>query len=606
MKFPKKLFAVLLAVALAAACMPAAFARTECPSAAFSDVDTTQYYHNGVDYMLSKGYMAGMSATTFSPNAKLTRGMILTTLYSMAGKPAATFKGAFSDVKEGAYYAAAVEWGAANKIASGYTDGTFAPNQDITREQLAVFLFSYAKFIGRDVSIGEETNILSYTDALTISEYAIPAIQWACGSGVLSGSGSSLMPKAPATRAQFATMVYSFSLLPSTPVVTEAKVASTTRKGVQIPAYVTLPADYSSAKTYPMVILCHGHGGNHNEGGGFDTITTGLARAGIIAVTLDYPGCGASTEKFTENTMTNMKADTLDVLNYITSSYAVDKSKVGIFGYSIGGRITLELLAEKSYSFAAVEFVAPAEDTTDLKNLFGGAANWATMKATAKEKGYADFTTIYGQKQQLSYQWFTDLEKYSDGLAEAAAKNYTGKSMVVYATNDKAVSPSVSAGVAKAFDSAVINTYADGHSYSFYGKTAYTVNTVNKSSIDFFRDELCTAATGVSGYVAAITGDGSLKLTIPAAKLTAAGIKTGDTVKATIDGVMFNLPVCATAASSAKGAAYLLMNSTGLTVCLQGGAFATANKIAVNITGSSAQWYYTEASDIPLTISITK
>ena len=87
MKLSKKLFAVLLAVVLVIACMPAAFARTECPAAAFTDVDTSQYYHAGVDYMLSKGYMTGTSAKTFSPGVKLTRGMVLTALYSMVGKP---------------------------------------------------------------------------------------------------------------------------------------------------------------------------------------------------------------------------------------------------------------------------------------------------------------------------------------------------------------------------------------------------------------------------------------------------------------------------------------------------------------------------------------
>jgi pimeloyl-ACP methyl ester carboxylesterase len=109
-----------------------------------------------------------------------------------------------------------------------------------------------------------------------------------------------------------------------------------------------------------------------------------------------------------------MKADTLDVINYVTSSYSVDKNDIGIFGYSMGGRITLELLAQKSYNFAAVEFVAPAEDTADLKALFGGEAKWSEMKAEAQKNGYATFTTIYGQTQQLSYKWFTDLEATSN------------------------------------------------------------------------------------------------------------------------------------------------------------------------------------------------
>ena len=106
-----------------------------------------------------------------------------------------------------------MEWGAANKIASGYPGGTFKPDQNVTREQLATFLYSFAKFSGVNVSIGEDTNILSYNDALTISEYAIPAIQWACGAGVLSGSSNSLLPRADATRAQFAVMAYSYSML---------------------------------------------------------------------------------------------------------------------------------------------------------------------------------------------------------------------------------------------------------------------------------------------------------------------------------------------------------------------------------------------------------
>lgn len=106
------------------------------------------------------------------------------------------------------------------------------------------------------------------------------------------------------------------------------------------------------------------------NGDGFDVITNGLADKGIISVTLDYPGCDASKESFQLNTMTNMKADTLDVINYMLSNYSVDKDKVGIFGYSMGGRIVLELLSDKAFDFAAVELVAPAEDVTDLQRPF--------------------------------------------------------------------------------------------------------------------------------------------------------------------------------------------------------------------------------------------
>ena len=487
MSIRKRLLAVVLTLTLLIACAPAVLAaevqNTAAP--AFTDVDASAYYSEGVTYMVENGYMNGVGGTLFAPDGTITRGMVVTILYRMAGTPAAGFQGTFADVTEDAYYGLAVEWAAANGLATGYDNGKFGPDDAVTRQQLAAFLWRYAKFTGADVSVGEDTNILSYTDALSVAEYAVEPMQWACGAGILQGSDGSLLPDAAATRGQFATMIFRFTA----PKVKEITVASTTRDGV-IPVYVTLPYGYDPAETYPMVILCHGHGGNHNEWGGFDKITNGLARKGIIAVTLDYPGCGISAESFQLNTMTNMKADTLDTLNYVLKNYSADKDNVGIFGYSMGGRITLELLAEERFDFAAVELVAPAEDTEDLKDLFGGKDNWPVLKAEAEEKGYAEWTTIYGQHQELSKAWFADLERYADGLAEAAAAKYTGPSLVIYATNDEAVHPAVSAAVAETMGSQVLNTYADGHSYSFYGSDPHTISTVNGGSISFFTEQL--------------------------------------------------------------------------------------------------------------------
>jgi len=607
MKKSKKLITILMAFALTMSLVPAAFARQECPSASYTDVNTSMYYHEGVDYMLKNGYMNGTSATKFMPDASITRGMVVTVLYNMSGKPQTATTASFPDVSAGAYYGKAVAWAAANGIAKGNSNGTFAPNASVTRQQLASFLYNYASFLKMDVT--SKGDLSKFKDASSVAPYASAAMSWCVSASIISGTGTdTLSPQGTATRGQFAKMAASFSMLQTAPTAASQAVHSTTRSGVNIPAYVTLPLGYDKAKTYPMVMLCHGHGGNHNEWGGFDKITSGLARNGIIAVTLDYSGCGASTESFTENTLTNMKADTLDVINYVTSNYSVDKNNIGIFGYSMGGRITLELLAQNSYKFAAVEFVAPAEDTADLKALFGGAEKWETMKADAQKNGYTTFTTIYGQVQKLSYKWFTDLEATSTGLAEAAAKNYAGNSMVVYATNDEAVSPSVSAGVAKAFGSAVVNTYADGHSYSFYGHTPYTVSIVNECSVNFFKDELLTKSAGTTGYVSSIEKDGSLALTVKASALTAAGIKSGDTVNVSIDGTAFTMTVVSDAASAASGKNALVMNNGTLTVCLGGGDFAAANKIAAKtvLKDGTVQWYYTEAADIPVAVSISK
>ena len=352
--------------------------------------------------------------------------------------------------------------------------------------------------------------------------------------------------------------------------------------------------------------MIHGHGGNHNEFDGFDKISNGLAEQGFVVATLDLPGCGKSMESFQLNTMTNMKADVLDVIDYVCKNYAVDKTRIGAFGYSMGGRITLELLAEGKYSFSTIELVAPAEDLTDLKNLFGGAEKWDTMKAEANEKGYAEFTTVYGQKQQLSKEWFADLEKYSDGLVEKAAENYTGDSLVIWATNDEAVSPSVSSAVATTLGSATLNTYADGHSYSFYGTTEYTISTVDNGSVNYFVNELKTNETRIHGYVQSIAKYGNLELTIPGSELDKAGFEYGDLLKITVDGKEFTVPY-GTNYSDVDQGSTILRNSDGhLTLAINMGDFAGKNGIATKKTNEDKtyEWYYAAETNIPAVVTI--
>ena len=148
--------------------------------------------------------------TTFEPSATTTRGMIVTVLWRMEGKPTASAKVSFSDVAEGAYYAGAIAWAAEHKIVMGFSTELFKPEQDITREQLAAILWRYAKYKGYDVSVGEGTNILSYSDAASVSEYAVPSVQWACGSGLINGVDSKLMPHGNAERCQVAAILHRF------------------------------------------------------------------------------------------------------------------------------------------------------------------------------------------------------------------------------------------------------------------------------------------------------------------------------------------------------------------------------------------------------------
>ena len=179
----------------------------DCPSAPFTDVDTAKWYHLSVDYVLTHKMMNGVSSRAFAPNANLTRGMLVQILYNLEGKPKGTAAN-FSDVQADAWYAEAVGWAASNKVVTGYADGTFRPNAAVTREQAAAILYRYAQSKGIDVSVGENTNILSYVDVQQASEYAIPALQWAVGAGVLNGkNGSRLAPTGTATRAEIAAIM---------------------------------------------------------------------------------------------------------------------------------------------------------------------------------------------------------------------------------------------------------------------------------------------------------------------------------------------------------------------------------------------------------------
>ena len=185
----------------------AGWRRTELP---FIDVRGDDWFYDDVAYVYENGLMNGTSETTFSPYISTTRGMIVTILYRMEGKPAVFEACPFTDVKAGAYYERAIVWAAENGIVKGYGNGCFGPDDQITREQMAAILYRYAKNRGLDVSVGENTNILSYDDALDISEYAVPAMQWACGAQIIHGADGRLTPGAKATRAQVAAILHRF------------------------------------------------------------------------------------------------------------------------------------------------------------------------------------------------------------------------------------------------------------------------------------------------------------------------------------------------------------------------------------------------------------
>lgn len=181
----------------------------ETPSkTTFNDVSANDWFASAVDYVTGKGMMNGTAANTFSPKANTTRGMVVTVLYRLENQPS-TSAASFTDVASGAYYANAVAWANANGIVSGYGSGKFGPNDKVTREQLAAILYRYAQYKKYDVSGANSLD--GYTDAQSVSSYAVPALQWANAAGIVTGkSGSKLDPKGNATRAEVAAMLMRF------------------------------------------------------------------------------------------------------------------------------------------------------------------------------------------------------------------------------------------------------------------------------------------------------------------------------------------------------------------------------------------------------------
>ena len=182
---------------------------TETPSKTkFNDVSANDWFASAVDYVTGKGMMNGTADNTFSPKAHTTRGMVVTVLYRLENQPS-TSAASFTDVASGAYYANAVAWANANGIVSGYGSGKFGPNDKVTREQLAAILYRYAQYKKYDVSGAKSLD--GYTDAQSVSSYAVPALQWANAAGIVTGkSGSKLDPKGNATRAEVAAMLMRF------------------------------------------------------------------------------------------------------------------------------------------------------------------------------------------------------------------------------------------------------------------------------------------------------------------------------------------------------------------------------------------------------------
>lgn len=182
----------------------------ECACADFTDINREAWYHEAVDYALENGIMNGIGNNKFDPEGVTTRAQIVRILWNLENQPEPQSQNVFTDVAAGTWYEKAILWGYENGIVTGY-DGKFNPDDEVTREQVAAFLYRYAQYKGYDVSKGSVADLEGFHDADEISEWAMKNIQWAIAEGIMNGDGQGgLDPQGTAKRCEVTQMMYNY------------------------------------------------------------------------------------------------------------------------------------------------------------------------------------------------------------------------------------------------------------------------------------------------------------------------------------------------------------------------------------------------------------
>jgi dienelactone hydrolase len=257
-------------------------------------------------------------------------------------------------------------------------------------------------------------------------------------------------------------------------------------RGVAVPATIVMPA-ISDGKPLPLVVMAHGHGGSRQEGGGYQLVAEAMAKQGIASIRMDFPGCGDSSESFTENNLSNMLLD-LQAARVFAEHQAginIDGDRIGLLGYSMGGRL-VALLSEIDPSYKAMVMWSPAVADGAMREFdsLGGIDAYQAYKEKARTTGMAEFTTQWGSTLQLGYRWFTDMEetKPLESLA-----SFEGPLLVVYGDQDSVVVPATSeAAIAAAKNSKEVKRHVVAgaeHALGFYtDKPDFAAEVVNATA----------------------------------------------------------------------------------------------------------------------------
>ena len=262
-------------------------------------------------------------------------------------------------------------------------------------------------------------------------------------------------------------------------------------RGIQIPVTLTMPSE-DAAVPAPLVVLVHGHGGTRQENGAFTELASLLAAIGIASIRMDFPGCGDSTEPFTHNNMTNMLHDLDATLEFAMAQPGIDSGRVGMLGYSMGGRLTMLKIADEPAIGATVLWAPVAlNGGYAMVDVFGGKEQYAAVRDEALRRGSAVFTTAWGQEQELGAKFFDDLER-SEPL-EALAR-YRGHLLVVHGSADEAIDVSngiIASQTALSTASAELKILSDaGHGFGFFGNEPDVRAELLGATVDFFAARL--------------------------------------------------------------------------------------------------------------------
>ncbi len=258
-------------------------------------------------------------------------------------------------------------------------------------------------------------------------------------------------------------------------------------RGVEIPVTFVGPAEQGEQR-YPLVVMAHGHGGSRNEAGGYQQLAEALADHGIASIRMDFPGCGDSTESFANNNLTNMLEDIRASRDYALLQPQIDASRVGLHGFSMGGRLAiLTAAADDSYKVLGTWAPGAQNGASTMVEFVGGQESYDELKAHAAKEGYAPFRTSWGQYQELGSQFFTDMEESRplDAIAGVRAPL-----LVLNGDQDEVVPPAVALAVAESATSSseVIHHIIVGadHGLGLFSEQPHFTAEAVTTTADFF------------------------------------------------------------------------------------------------------------------------